>query len=395
AGTRAAFPGRRLAARRHRQLCNQSTMAPMAAPATALTLPRSPLLLSRRAAARPAAAVVVRAQPDTAASTSAPEPASEFKAPPGFKAPEPQRFGVKPGQQGSVFGASLGIPFRLGTGVFVLGYSPTFVSPAEVPSDQYALELGGWKVKESSKIGQCPRPEKPIEIYEFEGCPFCRKVREMVSVLDLDVLYYPCPQNGPTFRPKVLEMGGKKQFPYMVDPNTGVAMYESDEIIKYLADKYGDGTVPIMLSLGLLTTITAGLSTIGRLGKGSSYIASKVPPQPIEIWAYEGSPFCKLVRETLVELELPHLLHRNELNVTFLAAKCSVRRSVLYSALVSLTENGCCSCARGSPRRQEFFQKNGTFQVPYIEDPNTGVKMFESAEIIEYLKTTYSLYSSS
>jgi glutathione S-transferase len=38
-----------------------------------------------------------------------------------------------------------------------------------------------------------------------------------------------------------------------VDPNTGVAMYESDAIIKYLADKYGDGTVPIMLSLGILT----------------------------------------------------------------------------------------------------------------------------------------------
>lgn len=25
----------------------------------------------------------------------------------------------------------------------------------------------------------------------------------------------------------------------LVDPNTGVAMYESDNIIKYLADKYG------------------------------------------------------------------------------------------------------------------------------------------------------------
>jgi len=35
-------------------------------------------------------------------------------------------------------------------------------------------------------------------------------------VLDLDVLYYPCPQGGPSFRPKATEMGGKKQFPYMV-----------------------------------------------------------------------------------------------------------------------------------------------------------------------------------
>lgn len=35
-------------------------------------------------------------------------------------------------------------------------------------------------------------------------------------MLDLDVLYYPCPRNGPNFRPKVGQMGGKQQFPYMV-----------------------------------------------------------------------------------------------------------------------------------------------------------------------------------
>lgn len=48
------------------------------------------------------------------------------------------------------------------------------------------------------------------------------------------------------------------------------------------------------------------------------------------------------------------------------------------------------SQARGSPRRQAFFEKYGVFQVPYIEDPNTGEKMFESAEIIDYLRKTYS-----
>lgn len=42
------------------------------------------------------------------------------------------------------------------------------------------------------------------------------QVREIVAVLDLDVLYYPCPKNGPNFRPKAIQMGGKKQFPYMV-----------------------------------------------------------------------------------------------------------------------------------------------------------------------------------
>jgi len=42
------------------------------------------------------------------------------------------------------------------------------------------------------------------------------QVREIVSILDIDALFYPCPKNGPTFRPKAIEMGGKKQFPYMV-----------------------------------------------------------------------------------------------------------------------------------------------------------------------------------
>ncbi|GMY25216.1 Thioredoxin family protein isoform 2 [Fagus crenata] len=279
-----------------------------------------------------------------------------FAPPPDFKPPEPKRFGVRPDKRWDILGASLALIFRLGTGVFVSGYSVTLVPKNEIPPGQYALDAGDSKAKETSKLG--PRPEKPIEIYEFEGCPFCRKVREIIAVLDIDVLFYPCPKNGPNFRPKVVQMGGKQQFPYMVDPNTGVAMYESDDIIKYLVGKYGDGSVPFMLSLGLLTTLTAGLAMIGRWGKGSSYTPSKLPPKPLEIWAYEGSPFCKLVREVLVELELPHLVR---------------------------------SCARGSSKRQILYEKAGHFQVPYLEDPNTGVQMFESADIVEYIRATYAL----
>uniref|UniRef100_A0A453RSG3 GST N-terminal domain-containing protein n=1 Tax=Aegilops tauschii subsp. strangulata TaxID=200361 RepID=A0A453RSG3_AEGTS len=226
--------------------------------ATALRLPS---LLSSRAAPTTAARATIRgnragsfthrvaAQPDDTTATTSTTPAP----PAGFTPPVPKRFEVKPGQSNNIAGAALALPFRLGTGVFVLGYGVTLVDANEISPDQYALDFQGRKVKETSKVGQCPRPAKPIEIYEFEGCPFCRKVREMVSVLDLDVLYYPCPKGSPTFRPKVLEMGGKRQFPYMVDPNTGVAMYESDDIINYLAKTYGDGSVPIMLKLGLLT----------------------------------------------------------------------------------------------------------------------------------------------
>ncbi|KAJ3671357.1 hypothetical protein LUZ60_007436 [Juncus effusus] len=281
---------------------------------------------------------------------------NEALPPSGFKAPEAKPYSVRPDKQWDIFTATLPLFFRAGNGLNVLGYKATLVKPEEIPSDQYALKVGENKLRETSKLG--PRPEKPIEIYEFESCPYCRKVREMLSILDLDVLFYPCPQNGPNFRPKVLNMGGKMQFPYMVDPNTGVAMYESDNIIKYLADNYGDGSVPLMLSLGFITTITTIFALLPRIGKGMKYSPAKLPAEPLEIWAFEASPFCKIVREVLVELELPHLLH---------------------------------CIARGSPKRQEFFKKNGHFQVPYLEDPNTGVKMFESPEIIEYLRATYSL----
>lgn len=59
------------------------------------------------------------------------------------------------------------------------------------------------------------------------------------------------------------------QFPFLVDPNIGTSMYESDDIVKYLFEKYGDGDVPLMLRLGTLTTVTCALALSPRPGKGS------------------------------------------------------------------------------------------------------------------------------
>jgi hypothetical protein len=46
-----------------------------------------------------------------------------------------------------------------------------------------------------------------------------------------------------------------------------------------------DGFV-VLLIFGL-QTITAGLALVGRGGKGSTYVPSKLPEKPIELWAYE------------------------------------------------------------------------------------------------------------
>lgn len=268
--------------------------------------------------------------------------------------PRPQRFTVAEGQLKNIASAAFPALFRLGSGALCSGYKVSLV-----PDDgkSYAVAtVAGRQLRETSAVGGYNRPAQPIVLYEFEGCPFCRKVREAVAILDLDVKFLPCPKDGPTWRPEAVGKSGKRQFPYMEDPNTGKKMLESDAIIAYLFQQYGDGKVPLGLRLGALTAISCGLAMLPRMGKGSRYRTSKLPQQPLVLWGYEASPFVKVVREMLCELEIPHVMR---------------------------------SCARGSPKRQELFEQRGHFQVPYIEDPNTGKAMFESAAICEYLEATY------
>ncbi|KAH7435565.1 hypothetical protein KP509_06G069600 [Ceratopteris richardii] len=334
-----------------------SLLPSLRAPLNYLPVGQCMPLRARKAFSLPPSAELDNGEPSSVATKEAVVSSPSDASSAAFKAPEPRRFYVRSDKLLDIVGCSLALPMRLGSGALAQGYKVSFVPESQFPSDNYSsFNIAGYKLLETSNLGA--RPPKPIEIYEFEGCPFCRKVREIVSILDLDVLYYPCPQGGPNFRPKAIQLGGKKQFPYMVDPNTGISMYESDDIIKYLVEKYGNGQVPLLLSLGLLTTLTAGFAMIARMGKGSKYSPAKLPEKPLELWAYEASPFCKIVREVMVELELPHIYH---------------------------------STPRGSRKRFELFKRVGHFQVPYLEDPNTGVKMFESAFIIEYLQQTYAL----
>ena len=200
------------------------------------------------------------------------------------------------------------------------------------------------------------RPERPLELYDFEACPFCRKVREALCALDLEVLVYPCPKGGSRFRPSVRERGGKEQFPFLVDPNSGKAMYESNEIVRYLFERYGNGRVPFLYAGGPLHDGTAMLASALRPGLGMRAEPSRAPAQPLELWSFEGSPFCRLVRERLCSLEIPYRLH---------------------------------NVAKGSPGRPAFERRSGRMMVPYLADPNTQVEMFESADIVRYLEATY------
>lgn len=200
------------------------------------------------------------------------------------------------------------------------------------------------------------QPEKLLELYEFEACPFCRKVREMLTRLDLDAMVHPCPPKGTRYRPQAIAKGGKSMFPYLVDPNTGEALYESDDINRYLSKTYGDGSVPMALSMGPLTALSSGVASAFRARKGGRVRPSKHPDQPLELWSMEGSPYSRIVREALCELELRYVLH---------------------------------NVAPGSARRAAFKERVGRATVPYLTDPNTGTAMHESADIVRYLNETY------
>jgi glutathione S-transferase len=199
------------------------------------------------------------------------------------------------------------------------------------------------------------RPAAPLVLYEFESCPFCRKVREALTALDLEAEIRPCPKGGERFRPGLVERGGKAQFPYLVDPNTGKEMYESDAIVRYLFAEYGQEEPPGVL-LGNWAALSGSLASALRLGLGTHAEPSRAPAQPLELWSFEASPFCRLVREKLCTLELPYRVH---------------------------------NVGKGSAHRAAFSARSGKMQVPYLVDPNTGAALFESAEIVAYLERNY------
>jgi glutathione S-transferase len=50
-------------------------------------------------------------------------------------------------------------------------------------------------------------------------------------------------------------------------------------------------------------------------------------------------------------------------------------------------------CTAAVADTQELLDKRGHFQVPYLEDPNEGVYLFESSAIVKYLEDTYAASS--
>lgn len=216
------------------------------------------------------------------------------------------------------------------------------------------LRLGrGWFASPGAR-----QPEQLLHLYEFESCPFCRKVREVLSEMDLAYVNHPCPK-GSNNRDIVMAKGGKLQFPFLVDPNTGAEMYESEAIITYLLDTYGSGRGAIGKLGAPLNTIASSVASAARPRGGRTQGAAAArtqPAEPLVLYNFEASPYCRKVREALGALNLDHVVD---------------------------------NVARGGVRRPDLVARGGKMMVPYLIDPNTGTEMYESDDIVAYLQQTY------
>ena len=221
------------------------------------------------------------------------------------------------------------------------------------------------------------QPEEPLELYDMEACPYCRVVREALTDLDLDALIFPCPKGGVRYRELVERLGGRQQFPFLMDPNTDEALYESADIVEYLYSTYGNKPAPRGWRIKLLQTPASFAASVLRPGIGLRARHSQAPELPLELYSFEASPFARLVRERLCELEIPYLLRQTG------------RSEALDWVLPPIRNRIAPDYQPGQRNRQVLLDRTGKVAVPYLVDPNTGVEMFESGEILQYLDDTY------
>ena len=221
------------------------------------------------------------------------------------------------------------------------------------------------------------KPDVLLELYDIEGSPYCRLVREALTELDLDAMIYPCPKGGVRYRPRAIELGGKTQFPMLVDPNTGVQMYESLDIVEYLFETYADRSLPIKWRAGAVQVLGSFMTDVARLASGTKARPSTPPAEPLELYSFESSPYARMARDALCELEIAYRLR-------------SAGRTRLSDWVPPVVRDSLQ--LRPNPElknRMELLERAGRVSIPYLVDPNAGVEIGESRAIVTYLEEMY------
>lgn len=83
-----------------------------------------------------------------------------------------------------------------------------------------------------------------FELYQAEDCPYCEKVRTVLTELGASYVIHnprtatPGDTRNEQTQRELADLGGKDQLPFVVDHARGVRLYESDEIIDHVEEHY-------------------------------------------------------------------------------------------------------------------------------------------------------------
>jgi hypothetical protein len=234
------------------------------------------------------------------------------------------------------------------------------------------------------------------KMYDVENDRDCRRVRERITELDLIVgKVVPCGMNSGNNRAEEAV-----PLPTLVAEVDGMEVVVSgaDDVLRFLDESFsaaaaarwrggvddrdeveegegGDDATPDATAMPrriarALSDLTSYLPSVLRLGRGTTVCTASTSTStstssaaaastssgrsttllPLVLYSYEGNQFCRLVREVLTELDVVYELR---------------------------------SCGKGSCRRGELSDlTGGSTSCPYLIDPNTGVAMAESGDIV-------------
>ncbi|MBE7702503.1 MAG: glutaredoxin [Cyanobacteria bacterium SIG28] len=71
-----------------------------------------------------------------------------------------------------------------------------------------------------------------IDLFILETCPYCLKVMKYLD--DNNIEYRKIDTSNPASENSLIQIGGKRQVPFLVDNDRNIQMYESNDIIEYL-----------------------------------------------------------------------------------------------------------------------------------------------------------------
>ena len=70
-----------------------------------------------------------------------------------------------------------------------------------------------------------------LDLFILESCPYCRKVMKFFN--ENNIKYNKIDIVDKANEDSLIQLGGKRQVPFLVDRDRNIQMYESDDIIEY------------------------------------------------------------------------------------------------------------------------------------------------------------------